>query len=81
MEKGCDDHITNLSSAEFEKRLVNLTKSWGMNFLISRGGKHAATYVVIYIMKLLTGVGHRRSFRSFLDQNAAKNFLLSGSAR
>jgi len=45
-----------------------------MGFLISKGGKHAATFVVIHMTKLLTGRDYRRAFQEHVRIRGAKPF-------
>ena len=73
VEKGCDDHTINLSSTEFEKRLVILTENWNMTFLLSKGKRHAANFVVLHLYQRLTGE-FRREFRGFLLSKNIKPF-------
>jgi len=73
-EKGCDDHIVNLGSKEFEQRLVQHTKNWNFNHMITKGGKHAATFVVIHLSKMLTGATYKGAFREFLAIHKAPSF-------
>ena len=72
--KGCDDHISNIVSHEFEKRICQLTTNWSMNHFLSVGKKHAATYSVIHVMKRLLGNPFRRPFRAFLKFHDVKSF-------
>ena len=72
-EKGCDDHTINLSSTEYEKRLVILTENWSFNYLLTKGKKHAATFVALHLYQRLTG-HFRRQFRGFLLNKKIKPF-------
>ena len=60
--KGCEDHIMNLVSSEFEKRLIIRCRNWGLDKYVI-GDKHISTDVIVHVMGSLKDNTFYRAFR------------------
>jgi len=69
--KGCEDHIVNLASNEFEKRLVNRSESWGKGWMV-KGKKHVSATALCHIMARLRSDLFYRPFKAFLKKMGGK---------
>jgi len=73
--KGCEDHITNLASKEFEKRTITRLKSWNKSHLL-RGDQLLASWAVIKIMGKIRSDPYHRAFRAFVREHGEKPPLI-----
>lgn len=48
--KGCSDHIMNLISTNYNKKLVELSEKWKTEVFLSTRSQHIATSVVLHIL-------------------------------